>query len=346
MLFKRIIFKVSGTLVLILLILKFAGAQVRPDSLSVRLMFYNVENLFDTYDDPLTDDDDFLPDGLMRWNVARYNKKIVSVYKTIIAAGGWQPPAIVGLCEVENKRVLEDLLNKTALSNFGYGIIHEETPDPRGIDVCMIFREDLVKIIDHRSWIPKGIEKTAFRSRSVLYVKCSILSDTLNLIINHWPSRRGGVLSAEPLRIQLAEMIKSAADSLVKTSSRTSKIIILGDFNCDTDDPVIQILTGLSGTGEQLLINISAQRNSGNSGTYRFQGIWETIDQVIVSRNILNSSKGIYTTFDNIQVFKPDFLLKNDINYPGTTPFSTYRGYRYQGGFSDHLPVLLDLGFR
>jgi hypothetical protein len=309
-------------------------------------MFYNTENLFDTFDDTLKDDGEFLPGGLMRWNKTRYDKKINSVYKTIIAAGEWNPPAIVGLCEIENRKVLEDLVYGTTLSNFGYGIIHEESPDPRGIDVCMIFRKDLVRVIGYRSWIPPGLRKDEFHSRSILYAKCAILGDTIHLIINHWPSRRGGVLAGEPLREGIALMIRNAVDSLCKVSKGKLKTIIFGDFNCSPDDPVILSLIGPAGKGECRLVNLADQRMKGIPGTYRYMGTWEMLDQIIVSDGLISGRKGLFTETKDFRIFKPDFLLRNDLKYPGMTTFSTYRGYRYQGGFSDHLPVLLDLGIR
>jgi hypothetical protein len=323
-----------------------AYSQAESDSFPVRLMFYNTENLFDTDDDTLKDDDEFLPDGLMRWNRTRYFKKINSVYKTIIAAGEWNPPAIVGLCEIENRKVLEDLVYGTALSNFGYGIVHEESPDPRGIDVCMIFRKDLVSVIDHRAWIPQGVRKGEFHSRSILYVKCAVLGDTIHLIINHWPSRRGGVLAGEPLREEVALMVREAVDSLNMVSKGALKAIIFGDFNCSTDDPVISSLFKSPEPGENILFNLAGQDPKGGLGTYRYMGTWETLDQVIVSEELLKSSRGLYAEKKSFRIFNPDFLLRNDSKYPGMTTFSTYRGYKYLGGFSDHLPVLLDLGFR
>ncbi len=186
-------------------------------------MFYNVENLFDTYNDTLRDDEEFLPGGLRRWNNSRYIKKINSVYKTVIAAGEWSPPAVIAFCEVENRKVLEDLIHKTYLSRYPYGIIHEESPDERGIDVCLIFRKDIVQIIDYRSWIPADEKGQDFNTRSVLYTKCEILGDTLHLIMNHWPSRRGGVLAGETRRLSIAGMVRKAADSLVRCLFRAGQ---------------------------------------------------------------------------------------------------------------------------
>ena len=336
----------TSTLVLMFLFLTFAYSREESDSLPVRIMFYNVENLFDIVDDPLTDDNEFLPSGLMRWNQSRYYKKINSVYKTIIAAGEWNPPAIIGLCEIENRKVLDDLVNGTYLSNYGYGIIHEESPDPRGIDVCLIFRKDLVHIIDYKSWTPPGINKDDFHSRSVLYSKCLVYSDTIHIIINHWPSRRGGVLTGEPVRNQIAMMIRNAVDSLNSVSNGISKILIMGDFNCGPDDPVIQSLVNPGKPGVLSLTNLADKYKSNVSGTYRYMGTWEMLDQIIVSDGLLNCAKGLFSDITGFRIFKPDFLLRSDSKYPGVTTFSTYRGYRYQGGFSDHLPVLIDLGFR
>ncbi|HUX55422.1 MAG TPA: endonuclease/exonuclease/phosphatase family protein [Bacteroidales bacterium] len=311
---------------------------------SIRLMFYNVENLFDIYDDTLTDDNEFLPGGIRKWNFTRYNKKLNSLYKTIIAAGEWNPPAVVALCEVENKKVLEDLIYGTYLSKFNYRIIHEESPDHRGIDVCMIYERDCVDIIEYKYWIPAEIKNEDFTSRSILYVKFRIGADTLQLIVNHWPSRRGGALAAEYLRRKVAEMVKIKIDSIIASTKTRERIILMGDFNCSPDDQVMRIL--VRNESSYSLVNLSENLADNGLGTYRYQGIWEMIDQVIVSGDLLKLKKGLYTNVNLFTVFKPDFLLSKDPKYPGFTPFSTYRGYKYQGGYSDHLPVLLDLKVR
>jgi hypothetical protein len=308
----------------------------------VKVMFYNVENLFDIYNDSLTDDNDFLPEGVMRWNLKRYQKKINSLYKTIIAAGEWEPPAIVAFCEIENRKVLEDLVFGTYLSKYGYSIIHEDSPDRRGIDVCLIFRKKIAKIIDYDYWIPKDINGQGFNSRSVLYTKLAVRTDTINLIVNHWPSRRGGVLAGENYRHLVASMVRAKVDSIIKRDQSGARVIILGDFNCTPDDQVLKYLI-CPGDTSIPLINLSENMEFKDPGTYRFQGIWEMIDQVIVSGRLISSPVGLYTDRAFLKIFKPDFLMKKDPKYPGLSPFPTYRGYSYQGGFSDHLPVLLEL---
>jgi len=316
-----------------------------PGLRPVRLMFYNVENLFDIKDDSLRNDNDFLPGGVMKWNHTRYSRKINSLYKTIVAAGSWSPPEIVAFCEVENRKTLEELVYGTYLAKYDYRIIHEDSPDQRGIDVCLIYRADSLKMIDFRYWIPANIKREDFITRSVLCVRFAVYDDTLHLIVNHWPSRRGGVLAGEDLRIKISDMVREKIDSISRRCSLRAKIIITGDFNCTPDDSEIRRLVDPRNS-DVCLKDLSEYPAKEGFGTYRYMGAWEMIDQVIVSGSLLSGKKGLYTSPAMLRIFKPDFLLKKDPKYPGLSPFSTYRGYRYQGGFSDHLPVLLDLGFR
>ena len=341
---KYIVKDISITLFLFVLIFCRANSQALV-SKPVRIMFYNVENLFDIKDDPLTDDEDFLPDGSMKWTLNRYNKKINSIYKTIIAAGKGEPPSIVGLCEVENRKVLEDLIYGTYLLKYHYNIIHEDSPDRRGIDVCLIYRRNIAELLCYKYWIPPGNKQQDFKTRSVLYAKLVSNSDTIHFIVNHWPSRRGGVLAGEDLRLKIASMIRVKIDSIMGINPNGAKIIVLGDFNCAPDDQVINYLINSSDSARSL-INLSTSLNNSGYGTYRYSGVWEMIDQFIVSKRLLSGDEGFFTRPDLLKIFKSDFLLIKDPKYPGLSPFSTYRGYSYHGGFSDHLPVLLDLYFR
>lgn len=315
------------------------------DSVSLQLMFYNVENLFDIFDDTLKDDDDFLPSGVLRWNHSRYKDKINSLYKTIVAAGEWSPPEVVAMSEVENRRVLEELIYGTYLSKYMYRIVHEESPDQRGIDVCLIYRTDKLSLISSDYWMPDRINDDDYKTRKVLYSKFKFRNDTIHLIVNHWPSRRGGVLAGESMRIKIANMVRQKADSISINSQSGSKIIIMGDFNSTPDDQEIKTLTSNASFASHLY-NLSEEKSEAGFGTYRYQGTWEMIDQVLVSEPLLMSSEGLYTEAAFFSILKPDFLLMKDPKYPGFTPFATYRGYRYQGGFSDHLPVFLRLKFR
>jgi hypothetical protein len=341
---RGILPEIAFSLLLLTFNFKSGYSQVVP-SQPVRIMFYNVENFFDIYDDSLTDDNEFLPDGLMRWNLTRYKKKTYSLYKTIIASGEWEPPPVIAFCEIENRKVLEDLIYGTYLLKYNYSIIHEESPDRRGIDVCLIYRKEIVNVICYKYWIPAEIVRKDFNSRSVLYTKFLIGSDTIHLIVNHWPSRRGGVLAGENFRLLIASMVREKVDSLIEKNPSGARIIVLGDFNSTPDDQVMRSLVCSSDSGKTM-INLSERLDDNGLGTYRYMGTWEMIDQVIVSKGLLFCREGLYTEPNLLRIFKPDFLLKKDPKYPGFSPYSTYHGYKYQGGFSDHLPVFLDLKIR
>lgn len=340
---KDIVIGFTGTLMLLLIPLTEAFPQYDEEH-SVRLMFYNVENLFDIYDDTTTDDNEFLPGGVRRWNLKRYENKINSLCKTILAAGEWSPPAIVAFCEVENRKVLKDLVFGTNLSKFNYDILHADSPDPRGIDVCMIFRKELIEIISFRYFNSPGSKENPVPTRSILYTKCKIGGDTIHFFVNHWPSRRGGVLAGEALREDIAMWLRRAVDSIAYSTNAKQGIIIMGDLNATPGDKVVRLLTDSYGSGVSM-INLSAGKVT-NKGTYRYRGTWEMIDQMIISDCLINSGRGVYTSRGMFRIFDPDFLLKKDSSYPGMSPYSTWAGYRYQGGYSDHLPILLDLMIR
>jgi endonuclease/exonuclease/phosphatase family metal-dependent hydrolase len=322
------------------LILSLTAFSQDARECAFRFMFYNTENFFDTLDDSLTEDDEFLPGGVRRWNNGRYLDKLKSVYRTIIAAGAWHPPDIVALCEIENRKVLQDLIDLTNLSKLGYGIVHADSPDERGIDVALLYRKETIRILSSRFSMPslKGEKITGTR----YLLQTSILwgNDTLHIFVNHWPSRRGGVLAGEEVRLAMSDLLGYKIDSISERSSGRTKIIIGGDFNCTPDDPVV---TSLVERKESNLVNTCLRPAREGSGTYRFRGTWEMIDQVIVSRFLFDCGEGLFADGKSLRIFRDDFLLKNDPVYPGLTPYSTYRGYRYQGGFSDHLPVLFDL---
>jgi hypothetical protein len=312
----------------------------------IRIMFYNTENLFDVYNDSLKEDDEFLPEGIMRWNSSRYDKKINSLYKTIVSAGEWSPPEVIAFCEVENRKVLKDLIYGTYLSKYNYRIIHEESPDPRGIDVCLIYRTDCISVISYKYWTPFGRDFKDFKTRTVLYLKMAVESDTIHLIVNHWPSRRGGVLAAEDLRMEIASMVKQRIDSMYTISDEKIKVLLVGDFNSTPDDKEMRFLKGSAEGDDDFLVNLSEPLAEEGKGTYKYRGTWEMIDQALVSKYFLSGRSGAYTDFKYVNIFSPDFLLVKDPVYPGVMPFSTYRGYKYSGGTSDHLPVLVKLSFR
>lgn len=312
------------------------ACSVQSDGQEFNIMFYNVENLFDTVDDTLTGDDEFLPEGERRWTNSRYHQKTEGLSRVIAAAGGWDLPLMVGLCEVENANAVSDLAYRTILGKAGYGFIHRDSPDSRGIDLALLYRRDQVSILESRSWVPDTGEGETFSSRNLLYVRSVIKGDTLHMILCHWPSRRGGILAAEPLRERMAWLVCEKIDSLQSLADNKAAIIVTGDFNAEPDDPVMTIMT----EGGRM-VNMSRDLDGRDVGSYRFQGKWEMIDQVLVSPAMSDGTGAFETCPDQFRVIDLPFLLKDDPDYPGKRPFSTYRGFTWEGGYSDHLPVMV-----
>ncbi len=199
-----------------------------------RIMFYNVENLFDIYNDSLTNDDEFTPEGERRWNNYRFYKKLNNLSKVIISIGEWDPPAVVGLCEIENRFVLNKLIYETPLKNFDYKIIHSESPDRRGIDVALLYRKSKFEPLFYYPVRINFPGDTLSKTRDILYVK-GVFSgiDTAHLFINHWPSRYGGYEDSKTKRLFVASVLRNKIDSIFFTEMNPG-IIIMGDFN---DEP-------------------------------------------------------------------------------------------------------------
>jgi predicted extracellular nuclease len=314
---------------------------------SFRYMFYNVENLFDTEDDPEKRDEEFLPTEGKFWNKYRYKDKLFKIYQVITAVGEWQAPEIVGLCEIENRKVLEDLIARTPLYNAGYKIIHFESPDSRGIDVGMLYRENAFEPLIQEK-IPVRFSGDRRSTRDILYVKGVVYSvDTIHVYVNHWPSRWGGQLETEQKRMRAASVLRKHVDSVFH-ADKNPNIIISGDLN---DYPDNKSLTEnlrahtdkYDKARDELLYNLSYYLQFlENQGSHKYHGEWGVLDQLIVSGNLLNQSQTLQTSLDHASVFSEDFLLEDDEKYTGKIPNRTYIGYKYNGGFSDHLPVYID----
>lgn len=301
------------------------------------VMFYNVENLFDTVDDTTRNDEEFLPGGDRRWTEGRYQKKISAISRAIVAAGEWELPALIGLCEVENVEVVMDLAFGDLLSAGQYGVVHRDSPDLRGIDVALMYRKDHFRIAEVRSWVPIRPDNDPFLSRNLLYAKAVIDCDTLHVIVCHFPSRRGGVLATQGAREEMAQLLRVKTDSILAVEADAA-IIVMGDFNASPDDEIMKKLT-CGG----LLANVSDRLASGEKGTYRYQGKWEVIDQLVISSIMAVRRGPFHADPESVRVPDAPFLLADDPAYPGKKPFATYAGYRWAGGYSDHLPVVITI---
>lgn len=315
----------------------------------MRIMFYNVENLFDTINDPVKNDEDFLPEGSNRWNSWRYHQKLKNIYKVIIAVGGWEPPDLIGFCEIENRYVLEELIRKTPLHNYDYQIIHYESPDRRGIDVALIYRPEKFQPIVHEALAVSLEQDDEFKTRDILYVSALIFDkDTLHLFVNHWPSRRGGILESEVKRLQAASVAREKINYILSLQP-LANIVLMGDFNDHPDDRSLYEQLRAKKPTDPLeqgdLANLMYEAHEQHDGTHKYQGHWGVLDQIIVSTPLLQQHHSLRVKNKQAYIFKADFLLKDDERWIGKEPFRTYEGFKYTGGYSDHMPVFVDLIF-
>jgi len=312
-------------------------------------MFYNVENLFDPWDDTLTIDDEFLSGGERNWTYQRYKDKVNKLYKTIVALGEWDTPSLIGVCEIENKRVLKELLQETPLKKIDYDIVHFDSPDRRGIDVALLYRKDRFTPLYSGRYSVVFQGDTNYTTRDILYVKGMIdrvAADPLHIFVNHWPSRRNGQMASETRRMIASATLIGLVDSLL-LGEEEAKIIIMGDFN---DQPENKSITNLVSVRDPNLIDSTAFVNLcgswlGDISSYKYKGQWYMFDQIIVSKSLIRGLSTYRIDKDSFQVFHPSFLLIQDKNYLGLKPFSTFYGFKYMGGFSDHLPVMVDIKF-
>ncbi len=313
---------------------------------AIRFMFYNVENVFDTVNNPNANEKEFLPGSDRHWSSYRYYQKKNKLYKTFLAAGGWEPPELIGLCEIENETVLEDILWKTPFSKFEYKYIHRNSPDHRGIDVALLYDPKAFFPVSEQ-YIRLDLPERYSSTREILYAKgYTKLNDTLHIFVNHWPSKYGGAVKSQPKRNIAAQTLKKVTDSLFQSVKRP-KIVITGDFNDapDTESTKnhLQAKEPTDSISNQSLYNLSEHWMEEKYGTYKYQGQWNVIDQFIVSGSLLNAKHSLKTSKQNAHIFAPDFLLEKDEKYVGQKPYRTFIGFRYNGGYSDHLPIILDL---
>ena len=333
--------------------LPICSAQLSPDYDSfvrgdIRIMFYNVENFFDTKDDSIYNDNEFLPESEKGWTDFRYHRKAVNIFKTIAAVGGERPPEIICLAEVENAAGLKELCLNTPLSKYNYGIVHYDSPDSRGIDVALIYEKSKISELASNNFQIVFPPEIAGTTRDVLYFKALVNTlDTLHIFVNHWPSRRGGKNRTESKRVNLARLLRSKIDSILSIDS-CANIIATGDFNDEPSDRSLEdVLEAKLPENTMycgILYNLSAElQNNCKCGTYKYRGGWTMLDQFIVSGSMLNNRASISACLNCIHIGDYNFLLLEDEKYGGWKPDRTYLGPVYKGGFSDHLPIYLDL---
>lgn len=302
------------------------------------IAFYNVENLFDIYDDPETNDDDFTPEGRKKWNEKRYKRKIKKLSSVISQLGVEESgftPAIIGLAEVENKQVVSDLITNENLKFAGYDIVHFDSPDERGIEVALLFRKKIFKLLHTETFTLFLTDEDGERdfTRDILLVKGELQSELIYFIVNHWPSRRNGTDETERKRIKAAELVHEII-AKIEEETPNPKIIIMGDFNDDPSSTSIKqhlVTQDFYNPFESILDK--------GFGTSTYDKKWHLFDQIILSKSLMENSNFL---FDKAYIFDEKFLTEWKGKRKGD-PFRTYIGKWHQGGFSDHFPVYITL---
>lgn len=319
-------------LFLILFIAVYANAEA-SDQRGFRIVFYNVENLFDTRKDTAKNDDEFLPDAPRKWNYLKYRKKQLGLARVLCAVGEWNIPALVGVCEVENDSVLWYLTRRTPLKELGYRYVMTDSPDRRGIDVGLLYQPDQFRLIEATSIVqPSSVRPT----RDILHVAGKVISgDTLDVFVCHLPSRMNGEGLTQGHRKITANTLLNRIDSLL-LKRENPYIIVMGDMN--DPDPSALFSGGIC--------NLHHVRHTQKAiGSYHFQGAWETIDHFLVSPHLMDTANNVSIFQSKSFIFAPDFLLRE--NRSGEkVPWRTYQGTFYIGGYSDHLPVYIDLNIK
>ncbi len=297
---------------------------------------YNVENLFDTVDDSKIPDEEFLPESEKNWTIERYQKKLDDIARVISEVNPKELPELVGLVEIENQTVLEDLV-KTAKLNNQYGIIHEESPDYRGIDVALIYRRDAFSEIMHEVLPVNFPDDPNFKTRDILHVTGKIRNKTVHVFVNHWPSRIGGDDKTEPKRVLAASVLRKKVDQVLALDPK-ARIIIMGDMN---DEPSNKSLTETLGAGspdsDSNLVNLMIPDKTAGLGTYFYSGSWNMLDNLVVSKGMI-SSKRFHIENQKGNIFSNDWMIFTNKN-GDKTPNRSYVGNKYVGGVSDHFPV-------
>lgn len=337
--------------VLLLALSSSAIAQkTTPRFAKVSVGFYNLENLFDTIDGP-NNDADFLPQGANQWTNERYMLKLDNMAEAVSQIAAGRAPDILGLCELENRTVLEDLIAHPKLATVGYDIVHFDSPDRRGIDVALIYRPEIYRVTNsstHRVIVPNEPEVL---TRDVLQVNGTILGEPVSVLVAHWPSRSGGEQISLGRRMAAAKLMRHLTDS-IQSASPSEKIILLGDFN---DDPTSPSLTDglkahntLDRLGKNDLFNVMARLHKQGYGTLAYRDVWNLFDNIVVSSNLITEEQNhLHALLDPStkaygRIFNASFLTQKTGQYKGY-PFRTFSFGQFQNGYSDHYPVYMYL---
>jgi len=313
-------------------------AQEKKCKKNILFVHYNVENLFDTIDDPHKNDNEFLPEGRKRWDTKKYNDKLQKTAFVLKNIDKNKLPDFVSLVEIENRTVLEDLIKEKDIEKANYQIVHHESPDARGIDCALLYNPKSFELTKATFYQVIMEGNNYFKTREILYAKGITKSkDVIHIFVNHWPSRRGGLEKSRPKRALAAQVLRNSVDSILSTNAN-AKIVILGDFNDETDNQSITKVLGTENS-DSPLFNMAQADDDKGIGSYHYwkSNEWNMIDQIIISKALLNATSGLLTKEKAMQIYREEYILHK--NKDGEmVPAKTY-GKTYYGGYSDHLPV-------
>lgn len=316
-----------------------------------KVMFYNLENFFDTINDPQVFDEEFTPEGPKQWNTAKYYKKLGNIERVLfdIAAFDRNYPAVIGVSEIENRNVLEDIVSTKKLAPANYRIVHYDSPDARGVDVAFLYRPDVFKYEGSYPVKTDVPQLPNFRTRDIVTMWGTIEDEPFFFMVAHWPSRLGGKDASEFKRIAVAEQMRRIADSVLKVNPAT-KIVAMGDFNDDPTDPSIKEGLGAKAKIKELekgdyYAPFTDMLKAG-LGTLAYGDAWNLFDNIVVSENLATGSEGKLRLqkapnskfYGNI--FKQHYMVQKEGSFRGY-PLRTYVGNNFQGGYSDHFPVYI-----
>ena len=346
--FSNTFSEIRNSLILILLIFYSGILSAQKDNYKLAAIgFYNLENLFDTDDDPKINDEEFLPDGKNAWTPDRYEEKLANMAYAIsqIAIDQVQPGlSILGLAEIENRKVLEDLASHPLLKERNYQIVHFDSPDRRGVDVAMFYNPRHFKVKESQpvELIVYGETGKREYTRDILLVGGEFDGEELFIMVNHWPSRRGGESRSAYKRNKAASICRAISDSIYAIKPH-AKVVIMGDLN---DDPTSPSLTGhLRAKGKKSDVEAGGLFNPfydfyrRGLGSNAYQDSWSLFDQIIISQNFLDEKQSGYK-FLKANIFNKQFLVQQTGKYKGY-PFRTFSFDNYQGGYSDHFPTYI-----
>jgi exonuclease III len=309
------------------------------------VVFYNIENLFDTI--PGSNDKEFAPDSDKKWNTEKYFEKMETMASVIVGIGAdftGAPPAIVGLSEIENMTVLKDLVNAPSIKKYNYQIVHFDGSDYRGVDCALLYRPEFFTVTHTAMHVVRTPEDTAFRTRDQLLVSGIYDGEEMHFIILHWPSRRGGEKRSEPKRAAAADVTRHIVDSVLAINPK-AKVICMGDLNDDPIDKSVKEHLNTSATKEAAVLpklyNPMEELYKKGIGSLAYQDKWNLFDQIVMTPEFLEKDKSSYRFYQAFVYNKP-FLMQKEGKFKGY-PFRTYVGNTYMGGYSDHFPVYIYL---